>query len=364
MNRFSGRLLLIVAALVLLLALIPAVASGAGDFVDVPDGHTFKADIEWLADAGVTKGCNPPANDRFCPGDPVTRGQMAAFMYRLSGGDDRTIDGRLDALEAENAALRALLAGVTRNGDTLQFSGMNLQIVNGTGTTDHTPNGFGNVVIGYNEQLTGAKDRSGSHYLVIGSEHSYAAFGGIVAGLGNTASSGYASVTGGYVNAATGFLSSVTGGYANTASGERSSVTGGYANTASGRYSSVTGGDDNTASGIYSSVSAGTQNVASGIYSSVSAGLQNTASGDYSSVSGGARNVPDGLYASISGGEWNEATNDYSTISGGRYNDVTGQYSSVSGGSGNSATGSSSSILGGQNLTLGTDYGTYPSCGC
>ncbi|MDH4307732.1 MAG: S-layer homology domain-containing protein [Acidimicrobiia bacterium] len=35
-----------------------------------------------LAAAGVTRGCNPPVNDRFCPAEPVTRGQMAAFLHR------------------------------------------------------------------------------------------------------------------------------------------------------------------------------------------------------------------------------------------------------------------------------------------
>jgi hypothetical protein len=43
----------------------------------------FHDDISWLAAHDVTKGCNPPANDRFCPNDPVTRGQMAAFLHRF-----------------------------------------------------------------------------------------------------------------------------------------------------------------------------------------------------------------------------------------------------------------------------------------
>ena len=53
-------------------------------FVD-DDGHVFESDIERLASAGVTRGCNPPANDRFCPDDFVTRGQMAAFLRRAIG---------------------------------------------------------------------------------------------------------------------------------------------------------------------------------------------------------------------------------------------------------------------------------------
>ncbi len=49
-------------------------------------GSPFVADIEWLADVGVTKGCNPSANTRFCPNEVVTRGQMAAFLHRALGG--------------------------------------------------------------------------------------------------------------------------------------------------------------------------------------------------------------------------------------------------------------------------------------
>jgi hypothetical protein len=51
-------------------------------FDDVPTTHTFFADVEWLAHEGITLGCNPPADDLFCPGDSVTRGQMAAFLHR------------------------------------------------------------------------------------------------------------------------------------------------------------------------------------------------------------------------------------------------------------------------------------------
>ena len=52
-----------------------------GGFRDI-DGSVFEADIVWLAITGITRGCNPPVNDQFCPNDPVTRGQMAAFLRR------------------------------------------------------------------------------------------------------------------------------------------------------------------------------------------------------------------------------------------------------------------------------------------
>ncbi len=57
---------------------------GSSVFVDTV-GSVFRDDIERLAAAGITKGCNPPVNDRFCPEDPVTRGQMAAFLVRALG---------------------------------------------------------------------------------------------------------------------------------------------------------------------------------------------------------------------------------------------------------------------------------------
>jgi hypothetical protein len=62
---------------------LPAWA-GADRFVD-DDVSEFEADVEALAAAGITVGCNPPANDRFCPDAGVTRGQMAAFLHRALG---------------------------------------------------------------------------------------------------------------------------------------------------------------------------------------------------------------------------------------------------------------------------------------
>src|SRR5690606_23328552 len=57
------------------------VVTTAQDFLDT-NGHVFHDDAAWLSATGITRGCHPPANDRFCPDDPVTRGQMAAFLAR------------------------------------------------------------------------------------------------------------------------------------------------------------------------------------------------------------------------------------------------------------------------------------------
>ena len=80
------------------------------------DGSIFEQDIEALAAAGITKGCNPPANDRFCPGAPVTREQMAAFLVRAYGLSNSSSNPFRDlGSSAFRAEIRALAAaGVTR----------------------------------------------------------------------------------------------------------------------------------------------------------------------------------------------------------------------------------------------------------
>jgi len=52
------------------------------DFFDDDTGSVFENAINKIAAVGVTEGCNPPANDNFCPSNRVTRGEMAAFIKR------------------------------------------------------------------------------------------------------------------------------------------------------------------------------------------------------------------------------------------------------------------------------------------
>jgi len=46
------------------------------------DGNVHEGNIEAIAGAGITLGCNPPANDEFCGSDTLTRGEAAAFLHR------------------------------------------------------------------------------------------------------------------------------------------------------------------------------------------------------------------------------------------------------------------------------------------
>jgi hypothetical protein len=55
--------------------------SAVDAFVD-DDGSRYEASIDAIAAIGVTKGCNPPDNDRFCPDRTLTREEMASFMVR------------------------------------------------------------------------------------------------------------------------------------------------------------------------------------------------------------------------------------------------------------------------------------------
>ncbi len=51
-------------------------------FSDVPRGAYYAAAVGWLAQTGITSGTG---SGRFSPDDPVTRAQMAAFLWRLEG---------------------------------------------------------------------------------------------------------------------------------------------------------------------------------------------------------------------------------------------------------------------------------------
>jgi hypothetical protein len=58
--------------------------SATGVFNDVPTSHWAAAWIEQLYAEGITTGCNP-ALMQYCPEQPVTRAEMAAFLVRTFG---------------------------------------------------------------------------------------------------------------------------------------------------------------------------------------------------------------------------------------------------------------------------------------
>jgi hypothetical protein len=326
-------------------------------------------------------------------GDPSAHHTKTTSFTELTGQiadgqipDSITRDSELAALQAQIntlqgqvAALQDILQHFSRSGNDIYITGANLHIVNGTGTTDGTVNGLGNLIVGYNETRGTGDDRTGSHNIVVGSKHNYSSYGGLVAGFHNEISGPYSSVSGGWKNTASGYRSSISGGYSNIASGYSSSVSGGAFNTASGDKSSVSGGFSNEASGDESSVSGGYKNTASGYRSSVSGGTNNIAFANYSSILGGYYNLagdgvcqynggtqqPEcspgtdhyiGQYSIVAGGQANRSSGDKSSVSGGYWNTASGIYSSVSGGFSNTASGDSSSVSGGWFNTASSLY--------
>jgi hypothetical protein len=56
-------------------------ASSTDHFSD-DNGHTFESAINRIADASITLGCNPPSNTHFCPNRSLSRAEMATLIVR------------------------------------------------------------------------------------------------------------------------------------------------------------------------------------------------------------------------------------------------------------------------------------------
>ncbi len=77
----KARVLTVVVALAM--GLMPILqAQAASDFSDVPSGVYYETAVDWLVQEGITTGTSATT---FSPDDPVTRGQMATFLWRYDG---------------------------------------------------------------------------------------------------------------------------------------------------------------------------------------------------------------------------------------------------------------------------------------
>ncbi len=88
---------------------------------------------------------------------------------------------------------------MTANATNVYFTGVNVNVRDGTDSTDCVGpcNSLGNLIVGYDEARTTASDKSGSHNFVVGPNHNYESYGGFVAGFQNTVSGPFSSVSGG-----------------------------------------------------------------------------------------------------------------------------------------------------------------------
>ena len=97
--------------------------AAAAGFADVKAGSWYEAAVNWAADSGVTAGVTP---DRFDPEAPLSREQLAAFLYRYAGqtgqdvsvGEEVSLTGFPDAAAvspwAEDALAWAVGAEIIR----------------------------------------------------------------------------------------------------------------------------------------------------------------------------------------------------------------------------------------------------------
>jgi len=108
------RVRIVISLLVLVVVGIAGTANSAGFFTDDDDSIHLRA-IEAIAAEGITRGCNPPTNDRYCPTSTVTREQMASFLVRaldLPAGT-ATFTDAADSIHAADIASLAT-AGITK----------------------------------------------------------------------------------------------------------------------------------------------------------------------------------------------------------------------------------------------------------
>lgn len=64
-------------------------AAGTGPFIDVDSGDFFAEAVTWMGEREITHGVTPTT---FAPGRPVTRAEVATFLYRLPGAPPVEVD--------------------------------------------------------------------------------------------------------------------------------------------------------------------------------------------------------------------------------------------------------------------------------
>jgi hypothetical protein len=178
METGRRRSLLTIAASALVAVVISGgVAAATGTFSDVGTGHPFVDEIEAIAEAGITTGFN---DGTYRPGDPVSRGAMAAFMGRGFGRAAYAVDSTNNPADNTNTTgaevqIRAGATGVGTTGyvvvqGTAQMSTLEtdcqctlaMEIVDATdNTTGSTRTSISNDVnvIGLNTHSTSAQAR-------------------------------------------------------------------------------------------------------------------------------------------------------------------------------------------------------------
>ncbi len=101
--------------------LIKAEGNWVGQFND-DETSVHQANIDKIFVAGITVGCNPPLNTKFCPQRNITRGEMAAFIARALHLNQTTgtaayddVDGHLFEIAIDKIQIAGIGFGCDEN---------------------------------------------------------------------------------------------------------------------------------------------------------------------------------------------------------------------------------------------------------
>ena len=215
----------------------------------------------------------------------------SALVSRVSSLETElaSANAKISAIESNSALDLDGLVTVDDSGShtTVLMTGVNLQVVNGDDSTDSV-NGVGNIIVGYNApgffletdpdgdlkfcsdgQYTNQVDcefnggvwanshKSGSHNVIIGDNHNYSQYAGLVVGENNAIRAPNSAVSGGHRNQVTAEHASISGGRDNYATAVFATVAGGFDNWATANFAHVSGGEDNQANATFSSILGG-----------------------------------------------------------------------------------------------------------
>jgi hypothetical protein len=267
-------------------------------------------------ETSIEFGVQGPAGAKGATGSAGATGGQGPAGPPADTSEITSLQSQVTTLTSEVSALQSTLAGVTRSGNTLLLSGLNMQLESGVGSTTGSPNGLGNLIIGYNES---PGTQTGSGNLLLGTGQSFTSYGGIVAGNANTISGPFASVTGGSKNTARGVYSSISGGDANLASDPYATIAGGCANLAGAGTQPSDGSEKCPFSAGAEAMLGGDSNHALGTFAVAVGGCDNVAGTGVTPVLTGTCNDNDGVQA-VFGGTLNTASSAETSVSGGSGN--------------------------------------------
>ena len=86
-NRLTLGVVLVMALGSMVALPVMAELPPGGSFID-DDGNGHEPNIEAIAAAGITTGCNPPFGDRYCPSNPVSARRNGRLPLASNRGAD------------------------------------------------------------------------------------------------------------------------------------------------------------------------------------------------------------------------------------------------------------------------------------